>query len=363
MNFKNMKPYSKIALITAGLLLATSCEVNDPFADKMELGQVLPTTSWELSSTVCKAGDEAGFLAKYYTTSDVAQIDHSEVWGMITGADVAAATQKLISSPAYTMTINKNDTVRGYHMLRSYPHSMAQKVGTEFHLNASFPTSSTLSPINWNSPADWDQEKFDMYYPADFQANFCEKMVNYLTADSTYLSGLRQVYINYPFTKEQIDAVNAKYPSLTPIPFSDSEETGKTKGDLWFSPDTKVIDHYYYTTLSGEVTVEHEIAKKEDAPSNIDPSKVYPVYKAPHWIFCRYSDNTGGAVTSVRAEYMPLWKELVQAVPFTAWIYDATNKVYNVAFSRTYTIRPKFRVIDTNGKVGTDTESKSIELN
>ena len=86
MNFKNMKPYSKIALITASLLLATSCDVNDPFADKMELGQVLPTTSWELSSTVCKAGDEAGFLAKYYTTSDVAQIDHSEVWGMITGS-------------------------------------------------------------------------------------------------------------------------------------------------------------------------------------------------------------------------------------------------------------------------------------
>ena len=358
-----MKLYSKIALFAAGVMAASSCSVNDPFADNMEIGQVLPTVSWELSSTVCKAGDEAKFLAKYYTTSSDAKIDHSEVWAMITSTESAAATQKLITSPAYTQTVNANDTVRGFHMLASYPHSQAVLSGTEYHLDATFPTSSTLSPVNWTSPEDWDQEKFDLYYPAGFQQQFCEKMVSYLTTDSTYLSGLRQAYLNYTFTQEQFDAVNAKYPSLTPLPFSDSADAGHTKGDLWFEPDTKTIDHYYYTTLSGEVTVEHEIAKKEDAPSNIDPSKVYPVYKAPHWIFCRYSDNTGGAVTSVRAEYMPLWKELVQAVPFTAWIYDATNKVYNVAFSRTYTIRPKFRVIDTNGKVGTDTESKSIELN
>lgn len=54
-----MKSYNKIALLAAGLFLATSCDVNDPFADKMDIGQVLPTTSWELSSTVCKAGEEA----------------------------------------------------------------------------------------------------------------------------------------------------------------------------------------------------------------------------------------------------------------------------------------------------------------
>ena len=49
--------------MAAGLILCTSCDVNDPFADKMEIGQILPTTSWELASTVCKAGDEAAFLA------------------------------------------------------------------------------------------------------------------------------------------------------------------------------------------------------------------------------------------------------------------------------------------------------------
>ena len=357
-----MKLYSKIALFAAGMLAATACSVNDPFADNMELGQVVPTVSWELSSTMCKAGDDAAFLAKYYTTSDVAKIDHSEVWAMITSQEEASATQKLISSPAYTLTVTANDTVRGMHLVCSFPHSQAVLSGTEYHLNASFPTSSTLSPVAWFSPEQWDQEKFDLYYPAGFQQDFCAKMVSYLTTDSTYLSGLRQLYLNYDFTREQIDAVNAKYPSLTPIPCSHSPDAGSTKGDLWFEVDTKTITGYYYATVVDGVKVEHEIATKDDAPQGIDPEKIYPVYKAPHWIFCRYSDDTGSAVTSVRHEYMPLWKELVEMVPFKAWIYNSADGNYTMAFKRTYYITPQFRVIDTNGKIGKDTDTKQIQL-
>ena len=357
-----MKLYSKIALFAAGILTATACSVNDPFADNMEIGQVLPTVSWELGSTMCTAGDNASFLAKYYTTSTDATIDHTEVWAMITSTESAAATQKLITSPAYTQTVNANDTVRGMHLVSYFPHSQAVLSGTEYHLDASFPTSSTLSPISWASPVEWDQEKFDLYYPASFQKEFCDKMVSYLTADSTYLAGLRQLYINYDFTREQIDAVNAKYPTLTPIPFSDSQDAGSTKGDLWFEVDTKTITGYYYATVVDGVKVEHEIATKDDAPQGIDPEKIYPVYKAPHWIFCRYSDDTGGAVTSVRHEYMPLWKELAEMVPFKAWVFNSADANYSIEFKRTYYIIPQFRVIDSNGKIGKDTDDKQIQL-
>ena len=58
-----------------------------------------------------------------------------------------------------------------------------------------------------------------------------------------------------------------------------------------------------------------------------------------------------------------MWKELVEMIPFTAWIFDSSNQVYTVAFSRTYSLIPKFKVYDTKGKVGTDTETKTIELN
>lgn len=362
-----MKLYNKIGLVATGAFLMASCAVNDPFADNMELGQVLPTVSWELSSSVCKAGNEAGFLGKYYTTAPGVTIDRSEVWGMITRSESASAVQKLITSPAYSQTVNAVDTVRGFHLLATFPHSMAVLdtiKGTEYQLNASFPTSRTLSPVTWASPADWDQAKFDMYYPETFQAEFKEKMVNYLTKDSTYFSGLREVYLKYAFTEQQFNEVNAKYPDLTPLPWTDSEEEGHAKGDLWFGAKTDVVDHYYYTTVENGVTIEHEVATKEEAVAQgIAEDRIFDVYKAPHWVFCRYSDDVGAAVTSIRAAYMPLWKELVELIPFEAWIYNSSDQSYAVEFTRSYTIIPQFKVVDSNGKVGMDTEAKTIDLN
>lgn len=361
-----MKIYNKLGLFTAATLLMTSCAVNDPLMDKMEPGEVVPTVTWELASTVCKAGNEAGFLGKYYTTEEGVTISHAEVWGMITMTESAAAIQKLIPSPAYTKTVNLNDTVRGFHLLKSFPHSEEYLNGQEYHLNAAFPTSITHGPVNWAYPTAWDeasQNKFNDYYPAEFQEEFKAQMVTYLTKDSIYLSGLRNVYLNYDFTQEQFDAVNAKYPDLTPLPFSNSDVQGETKGDLWFDVDTETIVGYYYTVVENGVMVEKQIATKEEAPEGVSQDKVFPVYKAPHWIYSRYSDNTGGAVTAVRAEYMPMWKELVEMVPFEAWIYNSSDKNYAVEFSRKHAIVSQFRVVDSKGGVGKDTEYKTIELN
>lgn len=362
-----MKLYNKIGLFAAGTLLMASCAVNDPFADMMEMGKVVPTVSWELSSSVCKAGNEAGFLGKYYTTDHSLTIDHSEVWGMITKTESAAATQKLITSPAYTKTVNLTDTVRGYALLASFPHSMAVLdtiKGTEYQLNAAFPTSRTLGPVAWTEPTAWSDVTFNNYYPAEFKAEFCKQMVDYLTADSTYLSGLRNVYLNYDFTKEQFDSINAKYANLEPLPWSDSDVQGQTKGDLWFGVDTETIVGYYYVSLDENgVSKEIEIDSISQAPETVKPEEIYPVYKAPHWIYSRYSDNTGGAVTSVRAEYMPMWKELVELIPFEAWIYNSSDQNYAVEFTRKYAIEVQFKVIDNKGGVGMDTDTKTIELN
>ena len=42
----------------------------------------------------------------------------------------------------------------------------------EYVLTDSFPTSRTLAPVTWVNPEEWDQEKFDSYYPATFQDEF-----------------------------------------------------------------------------------------------------------------------------------------------------------------------------------------------
>ncbi len=348
-----MKIYQLLAAIGFSALLMTSCAVHDPFADRMEIGQVLPTVDWQQNSTLVKAGAYATFKAQYYT-SEERTLDHSEVWALIKREQSSAATSKLTTGLSYTKTFALTDTVRSAQKLASYPHSLAEWDGHEYTLNDSFPTSRTLAPVMWNNPETWDQEKFDSYYPAEFAQEFVDHMVNVLTKDSLYYNDLRNIYINYAFTAEQFQAMNAKYG----VEFPTETETGK-KSDAWFAGDE--VDHYYYTTVTTDgVLVYHEIAAETDAPQGVN---VYPVYKSSPWLFSRYSDDTGGKITTVRTQYMPYWKELISQIPFTDWIYNTADKNYAVSFNRQYYLEPDFRVYDTEGKVGITSDNKEVTLN
>lgn len=346
---KLYKIFGSLALIAA---VSTSCAVHDPFADNMELGQVLPTVDWEQNSVLVKAGSYATFKAKYYTIADK-KIDHTEAWAMITRSQEASATSKLTSALAYTKTVATSDTVRSSQCMAKYEHSKAEWDGHEYVLTDSFATSRTLAPIIWNSPTEWDQEKFDSYYPANFQQEFCEYLINALTKDSTYYNDLRNVYINYDFAAEKFEELNAKFK----VDFPTVTEAGD-KSDAWFTTDE--VDHYYYEVVENEKTVIKEIATKEEAPAG---AKVYEIYKSSKWLMCRYSDDTGGKITNVRREYMPYWKELISSIPFTDWIYNTADKNFAVSFSRTYYMQPDFRVYDTDGKVGITSDNKEITLN
>ena len=347
---KIFKIFSSLALVAA---LMNACAIHDPFADNMEIGQVVPTVSWELSD-VAKAGGYVYFKAKYYTSSEHS-IDHSEVWGLVTRTTSAAATCRLTTALSYTKTVNSTDTVRTDVLLATYPHSKAEWDGHEYVLVDSFQVSSTLAPVSWVDPEEFDEERFDMYYPATFQEEFTDHIITYLTKDSTYYNDLRNIYINYDFTAEQFEELNAKYGLSIP-----TETESSKKSDLWYVK-TDVVDHYYYITVDeAGVKSEHEIATPEDAPAGVN---VYEVYKSCDWVYCRYSDDTGGRITSIRKEYMPYWKDLISLIPFKDWIYNSSDKNYSVNFTRNYTLYPTFRVFDETGKMGKDTETKQIGLN
>ena len=337
-----------IAIVAA---VVTSCAIHDPFADNMEIGQVVPTVSWELSD-VAKAGGYVYFKAKYYTSAEHS-IDHSEVWGLVTRTTSAAATCRLTTSLSYTKTVNSTDTVRTDVKLASYPHNKAEWDGHEYVLNDSFPTSRTLAPQTWAAPTTWDEEKFNQYYPSTFKKEFVDHMITYLTRDSVYYNDIRNIYINYDFTAEQFEALNAKYG----VSFPTVTETGD-KSDAWYT--TNDVDHYYYETVENGVTTIHEINSQSEAPSG---AKVYEIYKSSPWIMCRFSDNTGGRITYIRHEYMPYWKELISSIPFEDWIYDSAEKSYAVNFNRSYSLLPEFRVYDNNGKYGKTTDNKEVSIN
>ncbi len=347
---KRHKIYGLIALMA---LLTASCAIHDPFADNGQLGQVLPTVDWEQGSTVVKAGRHATFKGKYYTTSEKS-IDHSEVWCLIKREQTATATSKLTTSLAYTKNYSLTDTVRSNQMVATYPHSKAEWDGYEYVLTDSFPTSRTLAPVTWVNPEEWDQEKFDSYYPSTFQQEFMAYMVNALTKDSTYYNDLRNVYIKYNFPIELFEQLNAQYNIEFP-----TDTMTDDKSNAWFTTDE--VDHYYYITVGDDGSaVYHEIANESEAPSGVN---VQAVYRSAFWLFSRYSDDTGGKITTVRRQYMPYFKSMLETIPFTSWIYNTSDKAYTVNFNRTYFLEPQFRVYDSDGKVGVTSDNKEVTLN
>ena len=355
-----MKIYFKLGIIASALIALPACSMHDPFGDIMEVGQSLPTVSWELGSTVANAGDNIEFRGKYYTDKEHTP-DHSEVWALVSQSESAAATVKLTPNLAYTLTINAADTIRASQVVATYPHEDAEWNGHEFELTASFPTSQTLKSLTWGNLKEWEQDKFDLYYPDRFQTDFVNEVISSLTKDSTYYEDLRYVYVNYDFTEEQINGVIGKYPALntngelSSLVLTDVGE----KSDIWATSTETVVGKYYIEQVNG-VGVYCEVPVDYVAPEGV---QLYDVYESSPWLFCRYDDNTGGVVTTVRGDYMPVFKDLISLIPFTDWIYDSTEQQYSVTFTRNYQLGVTFKVVDTEGNVGYTTDNFTIDLN
>ena len=353
-----------LSLAAAAAMSLTSCETNDTLGDHMTLGQEVPTCSWEVGSTVCKAGESFSFHGKY-TIPEGRTGDYCEVWYRTMRSETAAATVALAGSLSYTKTYSASDTVRAYQPIVRISHSQSVWTNHMYEVDGMVEVSRTLSPIAWANIENWDQERFDSYYPANFAEEFKSEVIGYLTKDSTYYNALRTVYINHPFTNEQFQAMNSKYNLEFPtIDMSGDDQGAGEKSDAWYSTSTAsdaAIVGYYYTTIdaSGN-TIIHEIGKDDPQQGDIN---YYPVYKSAPWVFCRYNDDLGAIVSTVRANYMPAFKELLATISFDEWIYDSTNKVYKVDFSRNYSLQSQFRVYDNTGEEGIASDIREISIN
>lgn len=372
-----MKTQYKLALLALGLATVTSCAKHDPIADMMEIGQPVPTCYWSVGSTACKAGEDFTFNGKYYTDDDHTP-DHSEVWYMVIRDQSMSATVKLAGkSLTYTKSVNSTDTVRDNQMVVSFPHSEETWNGYEYELDGTVPTSVTLGPVDWKNVTDWDEDKFNGYFPAGFAEEFNAEVIDYLTADSTYYSGLRTVYINYDFTNEQFAEVNSKYnlqfPTDIKIDPMDPQSAASDKSDRWYETIEanveKIVGWYYKdvdangNTVIIEVTKDVVTVNEDGFTANYEGKNCFPVYDSAPWVFCRYDDDAGAIVKAVRAAYIPAFKELLAIISFPEWIYDSTESQYSVVFAREYSLDAQFRVYDTVGNIGKAADIRNIKLN
>lgn len=361
--------YKTLLMALGAVAMLTSCEKNDPLDPIVVPGQKVPTTYWEVGSTTCKAGESFTFLGKYNLDYEGASPSYSEVWYRIVREESAAATVKLAgASLSYTKTVTDNQVVRSYQPIVRYNHDKAEWAGHEFRVNGVVPVSSTLKPINWKDAAEWDADRFAQYYPEGFASEFNSEVIELLTKDSTYYNALRQVYISHPFTMEQFAEVNSKYNLAFPtnIDMTKDDNGAAEKSDAWFSTTTVAatdadIIGWYYTTLDANGNkIVHEVPKDVVKQEGIN---YYAVYKSAAWVFCRYDDDLGAIISTVRAAYIPAFKDLLGSITFDQWIYDSSNKAYKVEFARKYSLDAQFRVYDTLGGEGIASDVRTILIN
>lgn len=356
-----MKTQYKLTLLAFGAFLLSSCDRHDIINDIAPVGQEVPSAYWQLNSTVCKAGESFGFQGKYNTNTAAGLTpDHSEVWYQIVRTEEANVTSTLGgTSLGYSHKATATDTVRTYQSMAVFPHSAAVWDGHEYILDGTVPVSRTLSPVKWADITTWDQENFDAYYPEGFAEGFLTTVLSYLTDEATansYYTALRSIYINYDFTNAQFEAHG--------FPAIDQEQPEADKSDRWFTTTEASADalvgYYYYTVENGQNVV-HEISIEDNETFTAEPT--YPVYASVDWVFCRYDDNAGAIVSSIRSEWLPKFRALLEEIPFQDWIYDTANSCYKVDFNRSYSLNAQFRVYDTNGNEGRAYDILTITIN
>lgn len=369
-----MKLHITKMLLAAGAIALTGCANHDLIPDITEVGQAVPAVYWEVGSTVCKAGESFTFQGKYTNQPDRTPL-RSEVWYQIDRTDVASVTTKLAGAGlSYAKSVTTNETMRAFQCHASYPHQAEYWDGHQNIFSGEVPVSSTLAPVSWVDASQWDQTRFDTYYPAEFVEEYLNTVLDYLTSPASadsYFGALRTVYLNYEFTNEQFAAVG-----LPELDLSGDDHGAGVKSNTWY-PTSERTDAdmvgYYYTTLDAEGNVVyHEVGLDYEAPEG---QFIYPVYEAPAWVFCRYDDNSGSIVSTVRKEWLPKFRTLLENIPFTAWIYDTANGVYKVDFARNYSLKAQFRSYDKDTNklndpsapeyegVVSPTEMKTISVN
>ena len=410
-----MKLQYKLGIMALGLFAFTSCEKNDPIADHVIVGERVPTTYWEVGSTTAKAGESFSFKGTYYA-EDGHTPAYSQVWWDVMRTDVLEVTAKLAgASFSYKMTGGETDlVVRVNEHSDPFDHSLAKldtvmvdsyytyydsvkgewvvdeskivklpKPLTQYSITGQVPVSETLTPVNWNSPKEWEQKKFETYFPEGFAETFEKNVDSLIVLDANY-SALRYLYVNYAFTNERFGEINTQFGTNFPTDIAydeaDAQAGATDKSTRWIDyanpADPKkgspIVGYYYQTIDEAGNPVYNEVAIEDvyaDESGNMiltsdSTTRTYAVYESAPWVFSRYSDDLGSVVTTVRPEYIEAFKALVEPITFQEWIYSSSDG-YAISFKRQYKLDASFRVYDTEGNVGkvSPMSKKQIEIN
>ena len=141
--------------------LFSACDKHDMLDDNLIIGEMAPQVYWELRSTTVDAGSDVPFAAQYYTIGEAA-LHHLEAW-----YNVMETIDKAVSCPWLTPNFSKTSSVseskRIDEKAAEFPHQESYWDATlrSYTFTAAFPTSVTLSRVEWIKPETFDAEDMD----------------------------------------------------------------------------------------------------------------------------------------------------------------------------------------------------------
>jgi len=173
-----MKKYSfsSIAVIAIVFMLV-SCDLHDSMDENVMVGNMAPHVYWEVGSSTVNAGSNIPFTAQYYTTGKE-EIDRMEVWYNLIEDEYKSVTCPWTTSFVFNITSSQSAQKRILQKISEYPHVAANWNDSlrAYRLQATFPTSRTLSSTTWSKPTTFDNDKMRAYFGESFMTMFKDSL-------------------------------------------------------------------------------------------------------------------------------------------------------------------------------------------
>lgn len=178
-----MKNTSKIAMACLLGVALVACDRHDKLDDIVFVGEMAPHVTWSIASTTARAGANVEFQAQYYTTIE-SPLSHLEVWYNVLETESKNVAVPWVVSQPYTIVTEVQTEKRIAQKISEYTHNEETWDGTKraYQLTATFPTSNTLAPLKMTG-SDYNEEKVQEYFGADFMQHFKDSLYQYLKAN------------------------------------------------------------------------------------------------------------------------------------------------------------------------------------
>lgn len=154
-----------------------SCEKHDPVDDQAMISKPVPTSYWELKSSEVPAGKKASFVAQYYGMEG-AKIKDIAICHDVKEHISYTLECPLVTTFKYSISFDTLSLARQFQPLHFYDHSESfwNNAKKAYVFDSSFMVSNTLSPVIWKEVTEYDQEKFDMYFPKTIESTFLDEL-------------------------------------------------------------------------------------------------------------------------------------------------------------------------------------------